>query len=226
MASRRNYVTTAEVAELIGGSPTITDLQISEAEELIDAYVGFQKRFLDYKIEGRAQAGGATSLTLQAKEVDVYDIDFFKDCEVEILGGTGAGQRRTISTSAKNGVLTIATAWTTPPDATSFYRIYQLGKFPRHCDVTLFSEVPPSAYYKQIIENVKRSVAAQVEYMIEMGDDFFTTDQSLKSKEQIGDYGYELAQNFGGSPIPINRLIAPKAKELLRHIRNITGKIV
>jgi hypothetical protein len=225
MASRRNYVTTTEVAEMIGGSPTITDNQISEAEELIDVWVGFQKRFLDYKIEGRAQAGGASSLTLQLKEVDVYDIDFFKDCHAEILGGVGAGQRRRISSSAKNGVLTVDPAWDTAPDATSFYRIYQLGKFPRYCDVTFFSEVPPSTYYKQIVENVKRAVAAQVEYMIAMGDTFFTTDQSQKTAERIGDYGYELGQNFNGSPVPINRLIAPKAKEFLRHIRNITGNL-
>ena len=42
MSSRRGYVTTTEVDEMSGLSAS-TDLQISEAEELIDAYVGAQQ---------------------------------------------------------------------------------------------------------------------------------------------------------------------------------------
>ena len=50
MASRRGYVTTTEVDEMSGLTAS-TDLQISEAEELIDAYVGFQVKFLKKNFE-------------------------------------------------------------------------------------------------------------------------------------------------------------------------------
>lgn len=220
MSSRRNYVTTTEVDEMAG--IVSTDLQISEAEEIIDAYVGYQKRHLEHSLKGRASAGGASTITLQSKEVNVYDIDYFKWCEVEILGGTGAGQRRTITGSTKAGVLTVATIWTTAPDSTSFYKIYQLGKFPRQQDVTFFSEVAPSAYYKQIPEAIKRATAAQVEYMVSLGDDFFATDKADKQSESIGDYSYSNAEGAAN----INKLIAPKARALLRGIINRTGTII
>lgn len=223
MASRRNYVTTTEVDELIGSGAS-TDLQISEAEELIDAYVGVQQKFLDYPIEGRAIAGDSSSLTLQSDQQNVYEIDYLKGCEIEILGGTGAGQRRIITGSTKAGVLTTV-AFGTAPDSTSFYRIYQLGKFPRHCDVTSHNQSSVITYYKQIPEMVKRAVAAQVEFMSSMGSDFFTTDKSEKVSERIGDYAYENAISDVGM-IGVEKLIAPKAKLMLRGIKSRLGQIV
>lgn len=225
--SRRGYLSQLELTQY--SDITITDTteaddQISQAEELVDAYVGFQEKFLSYEIVGLATAGSSTSLTLQSKELNVHQADFFKGCEIEIIGGTGAGQRRRVSSSTLAGVLNVADAWTTTPDSTSFYKIYQLGKFPRACDVVSFSEVAPTTWYKSIPENIKRAVAAQVEYMIQMGDNFFKTDQSDRQSESIGDYSYSLGSG-GNSAAGINRLISPKTKQLLRGIRNITGQI-
>lgn len=225
MASRRNYVTTTEVDELIG-SGSSTDLQISEAEEIIDSYVGFQQKAVDLEIKGRAAAGGSSTITLEQNQQNVYDIDYFKYCEVEILGGTGAGQRRVVTSSTLAGVLTLASAWTTPPDSTSFYRIYQLGKFPRHCDSTFYSEQSPSTYYKNIPEMVKRATAAQVEYMTNMGDAYFATDKSEKVSESIGDYSYENASSGGVGMIGEGKMIAPKAKMFLKGIKNRLGQIL
>lgn len=223
MASRRNYVTTTEVDELIGSGAS-TDLQISEAEEIIDAYVGPQDKFLNYLIEGRVSAAGGSSLTLESIHQNNYDVDFFKWCEVEIIGGTGVGQRRIITASTKAGVLTVASAWTTSLDTTSFYRIYQLGKFPRKADVTSYSTQSPTSYYKQIPENVKRATAVQVEYITAMGDSFFKTDQTSKSSESIGDYSYSVGGKSGD--VGLERMIAPKAKLLLRGFKNRLGEIV
>lgn len=226
MASRRNYVTTTEVDELIG-SGNSTDLQISEAEELIDAYVGHQDKFYNWELTGRSpSAGGASSITLQTNQQNIYDIDYFKWCEVEIIGGTGVGQRRIITASTKAGVLTVASAWTTTPDSTSFYKIYQLGKFPRKQDVMFYSEQTPSTYYKQIPEAVKRATAAQVEFMSQMGDEYFKTDRVDKVSERIGDYAYENANSQGVGFTGAEKLIAPKAKILLRGIRSRIGSIV
>lgn len=224
MASRRNYVTAAEVLELAGFTPT--DVQISKAEEMIDAYVGPQDRFFTGKLARRASAGGANTLTLHTDDQNQFDVDYLKWCEIEIIGGTGVGQRRIITGSTRAGVVTVDTAWATPPDATSFYSIYQLGKFPRSQDVVYYSQEAPFTYYKQIPEAVKRATAFQCEFMNAMGDTFFSTDKSDKNSESIGDYSYSRSNNAGSSGGGSARLIAPKAKDILHGIVNRTGEIV
>lgn len=224
--SRRGYLSRDELeqfADITISDDTEADDQINQAEELIDQYVGFQNKFLKETIKGRcAQAGAATTLYLQATQQNLYQNDYFKGCEVEIIGGTGAGQRRRITASdCATGALTVASAWTTNPDTTSFYRVYQLGKFPRQEDVDYYTETTPYVYYKQIPEAVKRAVAAQVDYMIQMGDKFFSSDKSQKESERISAYSYTMAKGSGN----LEKLIAPKARLLLRAVRNRVGEI-
>lgn len=221
MASRRKYVTATEVNELCGTTPT--DVQISEAEELIDAFVGYQDKFLSHQIDGLASAGGSTTLTLESVHQNVYHTNYFTYCEVEIVGGTGAGQRRTITSSTYAGVITVDTAFTTAPDSTSFYRIYQLGKYPR-CKDSVYDSRNTSTHYKQIPEAIKRATAAQVEFMIEMGTSFFANDKSEMNSESIGDYSYN--RGSGGEGGSIDTLISPKAKQFLRGYRNRKGVIL
>lgn len=224
-SSRRGYLSVSELNQFIDGSladnDTIQDL-ISQAEEYIDSYAGFQDKFYKSTLTALAASGGASTLTLNSDHQNTYNQDYFKGCEVEIIGGTGAGQRRTISGSTKAGLVTVQDAWTTAPDSTSFYKIYQLGKFPRSQDVHFDGISGADRYYKSIPEAVKRATAAQYEYMTEMGESFFETDQSEKQSESIGDYSYSNAQGANGK----NKLIAPKAKIYLRGIRNITGTII
>ena len=222
--SRRGYLSQTELAQFANITVTDTDEaddRISQAEELIDMYIGAQIKFFESDITGRASAGGASTLTLQTTQQNIYEIDYFKLCEVEIIGGTGAGQRRKCTGSTKAGVLTVDAAWTTTPDNTSFYKIYQLGKFPRQKDVIYYSEASPNTYYKSIPEAVKRAVAAQVEFIVEMGDDYFASDRAEKESESIGDYSYSNMAGAAG----VQRLIAPKVKMLLRGIRNRLGVI-
>jgi hypothetical protein len=223
MASRRGYVTTTEVDALSGLSAS-TDLQISEAEELIDSYVGFQEKFFNGIYQGRATAGNATSLTLADEHRNSVHDDFFKGMEVEIIGGAGIGQRTIITDSTYAGVISFATL-STPPDSTSIYKIYQLGKFPRQKDAWFDSENTPNTYYKSIPEAVKRAVAAQVEFMIKMGDAYFQSDKSLFESERIGDYEYDKGSGSGGGGAMVN-MIAPKAKILLRGILNRKGILI
>lgn len=74
---------------------------------------------------GTAQAGAATSITLQAGASAVND--FYNDSVVVITGGTGAGQARTIT--AYNGTTKVATvaAWATNPAVDSVYFIIPAG---------------------------------------------------------------------------------------------------
>ena len=223
MSSKRNYLSQSELAEF--ADITITDSteaddQISQAEEIIDAFVGFQGKAMAEVVEGRATTGSATTLTLQSDQQNIFELDYFIYCMVEIIGGTGTGQRSRITGSTKAGVVTFETL-TTPLDSTSIYRIWQLGKFPRVQDEFYDSVNSPYRFYRSIPEAVKRATAAQVEYIIQMGSNFFSTDKTEMTSEGIGDYSY--SKESSGS---LNSLIAPKAKMLLRGIKNIKGQIV
>ncbi len=233
MASRRQYLTQTELAQFADITiidPTEADDQISQAEEIIDAYIGVQDQFLDMDfsnvIEGKAQAGGSTTLTLENRHSNVFLTNFFSYCEIEIIGGAGAGQRTIISSSTyPSTVVTFRDSFTTPCDSTSIYRIYQLGKFPRKKDVYLDAINPPSPiYYKNIPEAIKRATAAQVEYMIQQGSSYFKTDDMYKTAESIGDYSYQKARD--GSGAGITQMIAPKAKMLLQGFVNRRGQII
>lgn len=224
MSSRRLYATATEINAAFGFTPT--DAQMDIAESLIDSYVGFQEKFLCHPITGRAAAGGAASITLEVSQQNLYELDYFKYCEVEIIGGTGAGQRRTVSTNVKaSGLVTVSANWDTVPDATSIYRIYQLGKFPREKDAVFYSSSAPFAYAKSIPDAVRQAAMAQVEYMHNMGDTFFGTDKADKVSEDIGDYSYENAAS-GVGVTGVSKFIAPKAKLLLKGIRNVTGRLI
>ena len=222
MASRRGYVTTTEV-DTLSGLTASTDQQISEAEELIDAYVGFQDKFKKSIYQGKATDGSATSITLASEHQNSVQNDFFKGMEVEIIGGTGSGQRTIITSSTYAGVVTFASL-STPPNSTSIYKIYQLGKFPRQKDVFFDGQNTPNTFYKSIPEAVKRAVAAQVEFRIKMGDAYFQSDKTMYESESIGDYEYDKGQGSSGGAI--RNMIAPKAKILLKGILNRKGIII
>lgn len=224
--SRRGYLSQDELEQFANIDVTDSseaDDRISQAEEMIDAYVGMQNKYMTESVTGVCSAVGSTSLTLETSQQNVYDIDYFKLCQVEILGGTGAGQRRKITGSTKAGVLTIDTAWSTNPTTSSMYKISQIGKFPRCKDVETYTTTAGiMTYYKAIPEGVKRAVAAQIEYLIEMGDSFFAGNKAEMESESIGDYSYTKGAGVGA----IGKLISPKAKLLLKGIYNRTGRLI
>lgn len=224
--SRRGYLSQSELeqfANITIVDATEADDRISQAEEIVDAYVGYQDRFMAHPVAGLVSAVSGNTFTLEDSQKTQYDNDYFKLCEVEIIGGAGEGQRRKIISSTKEGVITVASAWNTSIDTTSFYRIYQLGKFPRLEDVEAYTNTTTGTnkYYKQIPEEVKRAVAGQVEYVIEMGDEYFAGDKADLTSESIGDYSYT---KTGGSSM--SKMVSPKVKSLLRTIINRTGRLV
>jgi hypothetical protein len=68
---------------------------------------------------GLATAGASTTLTNSAK---TWTVNQWTNYQVRIASGTGIGQVRTIASNTAT-VLTVGTAWTTTPDATSVYVI-------------------------------------------------------------------------------------------------------
>lgn len=223
-SSRRDYLGLTELAQY--ADITIVDNteaydQISQAEEIIDAYVGYQQKFISFVLEGLISAvSNSTSVTLESYHVNNMQQNFLKGCWIEIVGGTGAGSRDKITAQTYGGVITLETGIVM--DTTSYYKIWQLGKFPRTEDGTFDGRHTPNQYYKIIPEAVRRAVAAQVEYMVNMGPAFFGSDKLNLDFERIGDYEYKKAPGTGGE----NQIIAPKAKTLLRGIFNRTGAII
>lgn len=70
-------------------------------------------------ITGTATGGGASTLTHTGKN---WTVDTWKNYQLRIVSGTGAGQFRPIASNTAT-VITVASAWTTVPDATSVYAI-------------------------------------------------------------------------------------------------------
>ena len=88
-------------------------------DDLYDELESLRKQ--NVQAQGTATAGAAGTITdtLNRKESD----DYWKGGVIEILAGTGAGQKRDITSSVQStGVISIDPNWTTNPDTTSVYR--------------------------------------------------------------------------------------------------------
>lgn len=71
---------------------------------------------------GTAQAGAASTITLSAAASALASL--FIGNTIELTGGTGSGQERTITDyNGSTKVARVDSAWTTPPDATSTYEV-------------------------------------------------------------------------------------------------------
>lgn len=229
MASLRKYATIAEVeefADITSIDDTEFEDRISQSEELIDAYVGFQEKAVPGIYTGRATDVSGTTLYDTSSDTQLYvDDGFFVYCVIEIIGGTGAGQQKQITSSNKNNKsITVVSSWTTPPDSTSVYKIYQLGKFPRRKDV--YYDPDNLTYTKHIPEAIKRAVAAQMAFLVDKGDGFFTGDGAEMDSESIGNYSY--SRGSGGSSMAASsvKLVAPRARTLLKGYKFSGGRII
>ncbi len=232
MNTLRNYLTTDELEIRLGITIAAEDeddylQKIGLAEQQIDAYVGYQERFL--RTEYKGEVSGATGNTIfdqgAGSQLGAVD-DYFAAMVVEVIGGTGAGQARRITGSSREdqsidfegGVFNPALS------GTSAFKIYQLGKFPRRKDAS--QNRAGTIWYKSIPEAVKAAVAAQVEFIVAQGADYFTGDKSDYNAERIGNYSYQKGgSNQGSVASSVVKLMGPKAKALLNGIRNITGKL-
>lgn len=71
---------------------------------------------------GYAQAGGASTITLQAGASAITQR--WRGGVISTIAGTGTGQNRTISDyNSATKVATVSVPWVTPPDATTYYTI-------------------------------------------------------------------------------------------------------
>lgn len=218
--TKRGYITQSEVESYCDIAITDEDEAIERmelAEQIIDQYVGFQNKFLRYEVTGIATDGTTTTLidTSGDSLLDSSVDGRYEYCTIQVLSGTNAGEERLIiDHDVSESTVEVHEAFSSAIDDTSVYRIYQLAKFPRAKDVKIIDDV----FYKYIPEQVKKAVLAQVDYMLEMGDDFFNSGVD-KNSENIDGYNYEV-------PKSVNRVVAPKARTYLKGIMSIKGKLL
>lgn len=217
----RNYLSLADAQAQLPSAAVTLD-RIDRAEQAIDDYVGSPNRHVPDTFQGLASSSTTKSLTDTNPASQLHIIDgYFANCVIEIIGGTGKGQRRFIEDSNYNNrSVTITDAWDTAPDTTSFYRIYQLAKFPRGEDV--FSRQDGLHYYKSIPDAIRQALFAQLEWMNAQGDAFFVGNSADVQSESVGNYSYSKA-NAGQSAMV--SALAPRARTLLRGFKNSMGSL-
>lgn len=228
MASQRQYATIAQVeqfADITSTDNTEFEDRISQAEQFIDSYVGFQQKAVPGVYSGKLTSASSTTLYDTSSDTPLYvDDNYFSYCVVEIIGGTGIGQtKRIVSSSKSNYSITIDSAFTVTPDSTSVYKIFQLGKFPRVQDV--WHDPDTKQYSKSIPDAVMVATCAQLAYAISKGDDFFSGDMSVYDSETIGNYSYSKGQSTGQGTSSVNAM-SPRARALLKGFKFSGGKIV
>lgn len=106
-----------------------------------------------YQKNGTASSATSTTLvdTTNLQEVD----DFWNGGMIEIIGGTGVGQKRRISDFANSSsTVTVDDAWTTTPDSTSRFRI--IRSYTKQIEAT-FEE------FEQLLVNLGRRPALIME---------------------------------------------------------------
>lgn len=218
MATRRNYIETSEVAGA-------TDAQVALAEELIDVYVGVQDKHFKNEYDGEI-----TSLLSGNKVIDASSLsnlkqqntNIFSRCVIELVTGDAAGTIRLITASdGSDYSVTYDGAAIADIAVGDVFRIYQLAKFPRQKDHFTRNSI----YYKTIPRAVKDAVIAQTEFIIEMGDDYFNGNEADAGSESIGNYSYSNSSGNGGQQSAVVKMVAPKARTLLRGIVNRLGRI-
>lgn len=81
-------------------------------------------------LEGISGTAGSGSSSTLVAAVGVVEADRFNGGFIQIVSGTGSGQRRVLSDvsySAPNTTFTVARNWTTNPDATSVFVVWRTG---------------------------------------------------------------------------------------------------
>lgn len=215
MDTARGYLSKAELATYAPGV-TGTDPEklaiIARAEALIDSYIGHQEQAVR-PLTGVARAGGSNTLQLAADDTQAANgVNMLKGCAIDILDGTGEGQTRYISGNTLDGTVTVSADWDTQPDTTSYYRVYQVGKLPRRGkDLTNDTVDGVNRYFRVIPVAVKQAVAAQCEYIQQMGEAFFTGGDSNMQSESSDGYSYTKGENGTNG----KGLIAPAVRSLL-----------
>lgn len=103
--------------------------------------------------DGTAQAGAATSITLDSGASSVNS--FYNNCIVTIIGGTGVGQSRFITGYVGSTKVASVGTWATNPDATSVFEISGFDAIPGATAPT--AQQNADAVWNQLTSNIATS---------------------------------------------------------------------
>lgn len=232
--SRFNYLGTSGLAELIPTMSGVTDHAlaakfITDAERMIDAYVGPMPRFYS-DLTGAFDAQLASgALTISGTSFGNRRPNYWArgGHHLIITDVPGAptsaliGTKRLIVASS-SGTITIAAEYTEAvPSGTSYYT-HQESRFPRWCDSDPHGT-------PQLPDELNQAVAWQVEYGIAYGSEAFglgddalvTGDDELVTSRTYGS-GYSESRRAEARQ-GLASWVAPKARAILRSLINAAG---
>lgn len=233
--SEFNYIGVDELVQFIHTMSGVTNSGvaatfISDAERVIDAYMGPAPRFY---VE---LTGDTTSLV--ASGATAWPSSIFGNRRpnywakgglyVEILDAPGApaltNQARLVVASSGSDQVTLASGFNQAVPAGTKFRLQQRSTFPRIWDRDTLStpQLPPV---------LKRAVAYQVEYGILFGSEAFglgdadvATDKDAGVQSRSYGSGYSETRAINEKR-GLAQWVAPKARALLRSLTNSTGKL-
>lgn len=157
-------------------------------------------------LDGTAQAGGASTITLAASASSVNQR--YTGFQVLIESGTGAGQSRTISNYVgSTKVATVSLAWVTPPDNTS---VYHIGSAVSHtCNYVGFGAVGTTAALKSV--NVYYETYTRTSFLGQYGSTMFQctlispAKRGYASTLQVATPSQFIVMSFLGDYTPFTR---------------------
>jgi hypothetical protein len=138
---------------------------------------------------GTATGGTSTTLVNSAK---TWTTNSWSNFQVRITGGTGVGQIRTIASNTGT-TLTVGTAWTTTPDATSVYSIEGNDNFVYYAGngaVTLYRYNIATNTWSTLAPGTARAAAAGTGMSFDWINGITATDWTDESNIQNGRYLY------------------------------------
>ena len=231
--SEFNYILPSELAAYIHTMSGVTDEAlaakfITDAERVIDAYVGGGPRFYP-ELTGNPSftvASGVTTLPSSIFGSRRPNYWAKGGVYIEILNSADAsniGARRLVVASSVESV-TLDTGFDTELTAAAQFVFIQDSQFPRLWDSNILGD----PHMPQVL---KLAVAAQVEYGIAygseafgLGDSSIVDDESGNVQSRTYGSGYSESRDTRRTE-GLARWIAPRARVLLRALLNSTGAI-
>lgn len=228
-----NYIQPSELPTYIHTMSSVTDetlaaKHISDAERIVDAYVGPGPKFyVDLSGEtSSAVASGATTLpsTIFGSRRPNYWAR--GGVYVELVDGVAAslvGERRLVVASDDNQV-TLASGFDAAVANGALFVYRQLSAFPRVWDQHATLALP------RLPEGLKRATAFQVEYAITFGSEAFGLgDPSISDGEAALVQSRTYGSGYSETRIPTSKqglayLIAPRARAELYRLINAAGR--
>lgn len=229
--SEFNYLQTSELATYIHTMSGVTggDLAasfITDAERIIDAYVGPGQRFYSQLTGNPSAAVASGATTLPSRIFGSRRPNYWAKggVYVEVLSGADAsiiGQRRLVVASTIES-LTLDTGFDAALTAATQFIFIQESAFPRWWDSNVLGDprMPPA---------LKIATALQVEYGIAYGSEAFGLGDPAISDDQAGNiqsrsYGSGYSESIDTRKAEsLARWIAPRARVILRPLLNSTG---